>query len=478
MEDKIQDIIEKVEDSLNGYRQSLIGIDSNSKSMFDFTINYKNERSIASYITYQLADIFESIGMKNVYVINEMDLRIKYELADEKILELEKNVDKITISKKKIKFIPDTFVTFSNSENNLVHIFIEYKINNIFKYIQLASDYMKFKQYTINTQTNPYFAYLLLNPSNNGMDITLKKDHLSNIKYQIMEKNIDESTLDDDATVFIHKYQSTQNGITQDVLPIIENIEENIKDFEFLSHKEEFHNIKDFSTNPYFSNAGKFGSRVLNSHRIQKKYLEIKQLYDILRNYKEDIAVPQDAFITLDSFKSSIEDDINFIDKLTSYFNNQIKQQTRSSEGLIDPATFSYNRKRALWIQMLLQKFSNDLGLGLDLIYFYDKKEEEASKGILKMLENSYKGKDLHNFNQLVMGLVHYIVVFYDSIYIFNETRLEQKDEYKAYEIKSTILNNLKQLKRKLGFRGATIDWNSDILYEGSRILLKLLKDS
>ena len=143
MADKIQDIIEKVEDSLNGYRQSLIGIDSNSKSMFDFTINYKNERSIASYITYQLPDIFEKIGMKNVCVINEMDLRIKYELADEKILELEKDVDKTTINKKKIKFIPDTFVTFSDSENNLVHIFIEYKINNIFKYIQLASDYMK-----------------------------------------------------------------------------------------------------------------------------------------------------------------------------------------------------------------------------------------------------------------------------------------------------------------------------------------------
>src|SRR5690554_7129658 len=53
--------------------------------------------------------------------------------------------------------------------------------------------------------------------------------------------------------------------------------------------KEEFHNIKDFSTNPYFSNAGKFGSKVLNSHRMQKKYYEIKQLYDILRNYKEDI---------------------------------------------------------------------------------------------------------------------------------------------------------------------------------------------
>ena len=66
------------------------------------------------------------------------------------------------------------------------------------------------------------------------MDITFKKDHLTNIKYQIMEKGIDESTLDDDATVFIHKHQSTQNGITQDVLPIIENIEENIKDFEFF----------------------------------------------------------------------------------------------------------------------------------------------------------------------------------------------------------------------------------------------------
>ena len=88
----------------------------------------------------------------------------------------------------------------------------------------------------------------------------------------------------------------------------------------------------------------------------------------------------------MDSFKSSIEDDLNFIDKLTFYFNNQIKQQTRSSEGLIDNAAFSYNRKRALWIQMLLQKFANDLGLGLDLIYFYDKKEEEDSKGHFKIL--------------------------------------------------------------------------------------------
>lgn len=477
MPDVYQMIINKVEDSLIKYRETLQKIDLEVRPLFCFSINYKNERSVAAFITYQLLEVFNSAGMKEVNVMNEFDLRINSQITYQQQNDIDASVDQALVTVKKKKFIPDTFATFIDKTNRRVNVFIEYKINDSFKYLQLANDYIKFKHYTINSQEEPIFAYLLFRPNDNGLSITLKNDVFIDPKYQLIGPNIDTDTIDHQSSVFIYNSNNCGLDVPNEVFPVINNIQEKIQDFYNLSLHASFEDVTDYGSNIFYSNSGKFGSRVLTAHRIQKKYGEIIRLFNLVQNYHGKIEVPVNAFISLESFKSSSFDESVFIEELSKYFNNQIRHQTREDESGINNAEFYYTRKRALWIQILLQKFADNISVDFDLIHFYDKREKQDSSEIFQKLDRAYQGKYSKNFNQLALGLLYYIVKLYESMFVIEENKVEYKGDYLAFEIKSSILNSLKKMKAKLGLKRNTIDWNSSVLIEGAKILSHIMKD-
>ncbi len=477
MPDVYQVIVNTVQERIEKYQQVLSNININVQPLFDFNINYKNERSIASFITYELFEIFNDLGMTDVSVLNEMDLRLNSTITDQQISEIESCVDQALINAKKKKFIPDTFVTFLDTDNNRISIFVEYKVNSSFKYLQLANDYIKFKHYSINSTTKPYFVYVLLNPNDNGLLITLKNNTLTNPKYQLIDVTINEQAIDSTANIFIYKNEDTNSNLSDDLLNIVDEINKKMEDFNLLALDNSFDEIFNYGENAYYTNMGKFASRVLTSQRIRKKYSEILRLFNTIKQYEGVIEVPEDSFITLEDFKSdSINTDF-FIEKLTRYFNNQIRNQTSEDENDINNAEFSYSRKRALWIQMLLQKFSEDFSETYELVHYYDPKEREDSIGIFERLQSAYNGHYKKNFNQLALGLIYYIVQLYKALFSLNENKLEYKKEFLAYEIKSSILKQIKKYRKTIGLSRILIDWDSNILDQGKEILVQVLSD-
>lgn len=477
MTDFYQDVINRIENSLSEYRKTLARIDANVIPLYDFKVNYKNERSIAAFITYQLEKILMDLRMKDVDVMNELDIRINQNITEEQARDIESTVDQAIIKVKKKKFIPDTFATFSNHEK-VISLFIEYKVNNSFKYIQLANDYIKFKHYSMNHRANPYFVYVLINHDTDKLLMSIKHKDEKFPKYQLIDSVIKEKKIDDNANVFIHKSEKSSQTYSSKVLNVIEGIDEKINKFDLLTLEKNFEEVIDFGNNLYFANMGKFGSRVLISNRMRLKYPEILRLYEKIKNYGKIIDVPDDAFISVDDFKKKNFENEEFINKLTIYFNNQISDQTRNEENKINNAAFNYSRKRSLWIQMLLQKFSEDIDSSYELIHFYNNKEKEDSRGIFINLQKVYQGKYKKNFNQLALGLIYYTVHLYEALFEITADKLEFKKEFTAYELKSLLIKDIKKYRKLLGMSKKNIEWDSSMIEHGAEILMHISNNS
>jgi hypothetical protein len=122
-----------------------------------------------------------------------------------------------------------------------------------------------------------------------------------------------------------------------------------------------------------------------------------------------------------------------------------------------------------------MQKFANDMNINLDMIYCYDEEEEKDTKPILQKLNEIYHGETLANFNQLVLGLVYYIVHLYSVLFVIENEQVMYSDDYLAFKNKKYIISTLKKLEKGIGLSSRSIAWNVDLLAEGDRILQHLI---
>ena len=79
----------------------------------------------------------------------------------------------------------DGYFKIETDEENY-HIFLEYKMQNIFDYIDLAKDYLKYKLYTYNCNLNTIFGYVIFKKEDNYPSIIEN----TNKKFCYLKKNI------------------------------------------------------------------------------------------------------------------------------------------------------------------------------------------------------------------------------------------------------------------------------------------------
>lgn len=88
---------------------------------------------------------------------------------------------------------------------NIYHAFIEYKLQNIFVYADLATDYLKYKLYTYEAKINSFFAYIIFNKDEDYPSII----DVSN-KYCLLNKTISKGELEN-SKIYIYE----NNGVTE-----------------------------------------------------------------------------------------------------------------------------------------------------------------------------------------------------------------------------------------------------------------------
>ncbi|MFW6002790.1 MAG: hypothetical protein ACOCQD_05555 [archaeon] len=479
-EEDYQRVIDDIEERLKEYSELVYDIDRVVKSAYDFNVSYCYERTVATYIGDFLKEILETYGYQDVNVMNEFYLRLSKALSKEEEDEIQDEIEgEATVGKTKMIFIPDTFVNYKEDDDDKDHqLFIEYKKGDVFQYIKLATDYLKFKYYTYNSSSdNIIFMYVLINPIDEGMNPTIVHETCSSPKYQLINKNISESDFSDDTMVFIFDNCDCKVRIDSGhkLIKQAQVIDDIINEIYESETEVGFSDIINYEDNPLYKNRDKFKRNVLLANRIKYNYTNILALYETLLSNYEHINVPSDNFISIEKMKAFDEMDKaqqeDFAHKLADYFDKQIRHQTIDDEANINKFKFNYNKKRSLWILLIIQKFSNDLGLRLNFLRNLNNDEEAMSDEVLDDLNRNYRHPNhKENLNQLAMGLIVYIVKLYGMIFEMEADKIKEKKEYALFQSKKKIIKQLNKLNKLIRYRENDLEWESNLNTDGIRL--------
>lgn len=273
-----QKLLDNIAKDLDNYNVIMKSLDVGVTGDFNFKINYAIERSVAHYCSNVIEDIMKS-HFTDVILLNEAGLNLISLLSStesKSILDLVENDIKGTLTKRKIMY-PDNLMKFSL--NNLkAYVFIEYKVNDAFKYFDLANDLIKYLIYTKNSSEKSYFMYVVFNPDDY---ITIKPT--GRVIYQILQNKISKSTINFDANIFLYdvcsedRENSIEDQLENDDLVIklksISKIIDIMIRIEKLGLSDtDVLESEDYDSNPFYKKKDGFGQNVITAKVIKNNY--------------------------------------------------------------------------------------------------------------------------------------------------------------------------------------------------------------
>ncbi|AVN65083.1 hypothetical protein CG002_01740 [Mesoplasma florum] len=408
-----------------------------------------NERTIANEINNML----EKINLKDKYILSEFHLKNQKQLSDEEKKKIAKEIPDYKEESNLFDFYPDTFLSFINSQDQRENFYIEYKVDKKFSYVKMAADYLKFKYYTNNQKSFNKFIYVIFNITDDNIKLPgfLNK---SGIKY-INKKIEKHEFLNEKFNIYIfdNLKKSVSNEIDLETIAIASKISEKIdkSNFEILSNKNE-----NFNENEYLKKIKKFkyGKNIFFSKKIINKFVEIFNIYESMQQTENlTISLNENSYITIDQFqnKKDINENI-FVDELSNHFENQIvlksKENVEEMKRLY-AKEFNISLARSEWILIVIDKFSKLNSIQSDIFKNISENEIQQYENLYKKIDEMYS-KNISNFNQLALGLIYFIVKIYLNIGKIDNDKFVVSNEYKNYEFKKEIQNEMKFIYKKL----------------------------
>jgi len=199
---RLDDFFEKTDSLIKNYAEKFVSEKHNFDLLTGNFAYLTNERTIASFSNYIIFKLLQDEGYNILLCINEFPIKINNPLSCDEFDELKDDVGKTTRSKSWHTCSVDGYFLIEDFLKSGIstHIFVEYKMNNSFVYLDLADDYLKYKVYTSRNEANTIFTYIIFDKKENYPTILNNERP----RYKMIGSKIDKTSISADTKIFIY----------------------------------------------------------------------------------------------------------------------------------------------------------------------------------------------------------------------------------------------------------------------------------
>lgn len=435
-----------------------------------------NERTIASAANLLIAIILNSIGYKPYLSVNEFPIKI-YGFSKSKGFDrLRKEVgDPDVRTEVWKKAYVDGYFKVPNllSTDVINHIFVEYKMNNSFVFLDLANDFLKYKAYTYKNEKDTIFVYAIFDKKENYPSILNKtKPH-----YELIGPTISKSSLSSDSKIFIYKGEPTKKDVSN-IDEAINKISGLIDKANEINEMKEKGDVKKVSDNDIFfvNHMRDFNSRVIKSYTIRNHYSFIKEVWD----KSNEMGLFNDLSIIFDTEEDPNKEAI--IKEGSQYQNNLSSTLTLDDKIAANGKGIRGSTNVSLFILSLIDYFNEYYKVGVSSPNYGSKtfgrgknKRQFEWKTTVETFKESLKERwsapnyNYNNFKKLVYSLMYYITNLYGIIFdIEDNVVIDYKEGFKMYKLIDELQDSLPRVMKWFKYK-PTHDINIDNLVSESK---------
>lgn len=449
---------------------------NNEKQDFDNltqNISYiENERTVAFYINHRINDFLIKQGYQVPLFANEFSIKINNGLNNSLFKTLISEVAKAKQATPWKRCYVDGYFKIANfiHECSISHLFIEYKMDNKFVYLDLANDYLKYKVITYANEAGTIFVYVIFKRQANYPSIL----STSSPHYELIGKNISSASVSGTKRVYIYM-PGNQMIITSDKRTTIE-LETAVK---AMDNVTSLSNKIDELRESTFSKIGSdklvfidsmklFNSKVAKSHTLRRYYWFIKELWDK--------CVEINFFGDLESIFSDCEGPITpklIIEEGSFYKNNLGNNFTLEAKKNAIHNGLRTGTNVSLFIVAVLDYFNKRFEIGIETpdygavsIGRGNNKENVPLSDTIDMFNNrlsqNYGTNEEGNrrLKKLAYSLMYYIVHLFEIIYDIDENNHINgyNNDFEYYQVLEKLQESLSYAMKKLGYKNKNVD--------------------
>ena len=473
-------LISNIDDIIKKYSLDFQAVVKPIEIIFNFKTHNKQEFTNAHYVSDYLKDFFAHSDSLSFFA---RELPISYGVTKNNLNNVMSDVSGSQNTRKKYnkkgRFSVDAYFKVNIKVDSLnksidgqeiEHLFVEYKVSKLFKYVALAEDFIKYKIYTYNNEKNTAFTFVCFD--NKEYYPTILK--LNKPDYVLLSKRINKKMFTQDDRVFIYIPHKTSLISVDDNRPdflgqlrkshkLLERIVEVTSDLDENDISEGVQ--RELINNFYCENINAFKNNVATAKLLFNNYSNF--IYPL---YKELVV------------KGIIGDETQFdSDRLLKVKKDfKIYEQNVYGEkklrSLMDGLSTGYKSSLNILIlfNILALKYSVDLKPQL---YYVD---SESKSGRVKIdynqiLENNTKEIIENNEEYISLGvdLLIFIYNLYETIFEIDESGLYvYKKEYEVLKKAKKLQKLFDELRRlikydnKINMFGENIENETIMLFE------------
>lgn len=480
----LQKLFDDLGDDFESFNIKAHDLKSRIIGKFNFDINFKIERTAAYNCSNYLYNILDNRFPERVILFSEVTLDLLSKISSTtasgilSIVEHTKPAD-ITIGTRKI---PDVLAEVIFGATSC-YTFIEYKVNDVFKYLDLAGDLIKYLIYTNKSKLKTYFMYIVFTKSD---FLTLKPS--GNVICQILEENVTASNVNDAANIFLYDSCAEDNEnkarnekeLEQRFIAM-SKIMDTLEEINVLGlNPDDIMQTINYEHNDFYKNKHKFASNVITANIIKDNFVIFKELDDLIRSDNITFDIDSESPIILEKYKTDNVDKDSFSKATAQYFNNQLHYNLDEIKNQIEVEAVKTSLGRSDWILSIIIAFIRMNSLEM----------VSSKSNVIELSENLYKSVNLivekydnsfsrAKLNGLALSLLYYITKLYEIIFDFDiETNeIKSKKKYLSYKKKVDLKAKLEEAIKVFSGRRrkASLVWDFNVTELGKKLLEDIL---
>lgn len=452
------------------------------------------ERTLSSVANYFAVEELNANGYSVDFVANEFAIKFKNGINAEDYSSLRNEVG-LTSADVKDGWnycVIDGYFEINNlfPGKPVQSVFVEYKLQHTFVYLDLAIDYLKYKAYTYQHKDNTVFMYVVFDKHAAYPTIlSIEKPY-----YNVLNSTIDGASFSFDKRVFVHIPS------VEEAEPPIDDIDKTMKmldDIKANSSEIEFGKDKEYSKEDkeIIDSLHHYDSRVIKSSKINSNYPYICSLWEGANQKKvfgklEEFYDTKSGKVTVDDIvKSGSEyrdNLINFINlgARTEAYKKGVRGSNYTSLFLI--AFLEYFRK--YYDIVSIDPILDRKRIGKSRKNNVTVEDAEIVKNYLGDLENHFsrfsESEKEKSIKRIAYSTLFYVTKLYPIIYDINDktNELIEKKQYQSLSYLDAMQSSVNRIIRKLKFKKTismekiVYDEDKDELSSLNQLFINVLK--
>ncbi len=435
-----------------------------------------NERTVAFFANHKIRDYLESLNYQIPLFANEFSIKFNNGFDETSFQSRISEVEAAKQEKPWKRCFVDGYFKIKNFLNSdpVSHVFVEYKMENNFVYLDLATDYLKYKAITYAAEKGTIFVYIIFKREENYPSIISGGVPY----YEIIDKRISKASVSGTKRVYVYLPNGQTEESKDEKIPPLETAISVLNEVTSLSDKvvsleeKAFAKIEDKDL-VFVKSMKIFNSKVAKSQTLRQYYPFIKELWDKCEE-KKIFADPKSLF--RDRFISPANDEVTdeeiiregafYKRNLGDIFTIEAKKNA-IREGLRSGTNVS------LLIVAILDFFNRRFEIGVDTPKYGSvsirrgKRKEEASldetvKQFDERLANNFRTGDegKRKLMKLAYSIMYFIVHLFKIIYKIGENNEIEgySENFEYYLLLDRLQKSLEYAMKKLGYKDTKVD--------------------